>query len=123
MHFPFLPAHHAQLGLSLAPPKVELAVKTQMVQCSTKVKSRETLVGPLGSNLTFDTTHWVLVTQSCPTLCGPMDCSPPGSSVHRILQARIVEWVAMPVSRESSQPRDQTCICYVFCIGRQVLHL
>jgi len=59
LHFPFLPAHHAQLGLSLAPPKVELAVKTQMVQCSTKVKSRETLVGPLGSNLTFDTTHWV----------------------------------------------------------------
>ena len=59
MHFPFLPAYHAQLGLSLAPPKVELAVKTHMVHCSTKVKSRETLVGPLGSNLTLDTTHWV----------------------------------------------------------------
>ena len=44
--------------------------------------------------------------QSCPTLCGPMDCSPPGSSVHRILQARILEWVAMPFSRGSSQPRD-----------------
>ena len=34
--------------------------------------------------------------QSCPTLCDPMDCSPPGSSVHRILQARILEWIAMP---------------------------
>ena len=36
----------------------------------------------------------------------PMDCSPPGSSVHGILQARILEWVAIPFSRESSQPRD-----------------
>ena len=45
----------------------------------------------------------VLVTQSCPTLRDPMDCSPPGSSVHGILQARIVEWVAIPFSRGSSQ--------------------
>ena len=42
--------------------------------------------------------------QLCPTLCNPMDCSPPGSSVHGILQARILEWVAMPSSRGSSQP-------------------
>ena len=48
----------------------------------------------------------VLAIQSCLTLCGPMDCSPPGSSVHRILQARIVEWVAIPFCRGSSQPRD-----------------
>ena len=46
--------------------------------------------------------------QSCLTLCDPMDGSPPGSSVHGILQARILEWVAMPSSRGSSQPRDQT---------------
>ena len=46
----------------------------------------------------------VLVTQSCPTLCDPTDCSPPGSSVHGILQARILEWVAMPSSRGSSRP-------------------
>ena len=44
----------------------------------------------------------VLVTQSCPTLCDPMDCSPPGSSVHVILQARILEWVAIPFYRGSS---------------------
>ena len=49
-----------------------------------------------------------LVAQSCPTLCGPMDCSPPGSSAHGILQARILEWVATPPSRGSSRPRDQT---------------
>ena len=48
----------------------------------------------------------VWVTQSCPTLCDPMDHSPPGSSVLGILQARILEWVAMSFSRGSSQPRD-----------------
>ena len=42
------------------------------------------------------------------TLCNPIDCRPPGSSVHGILQARILEWVAMPSSRMSSQPGDQT---------------
>ena len=47
--------------------------------------------------------------QSCPTLCDPVDCSPQGS-VHRILQAEILEWVAFLFSRGSSQPRDRTCI-------------
>ena len=46
--------------------------------------------------------------QSCPTLCNPMDCNPPGSSVHGILQARKLEWVAIPFSRGSSRPRDRT---------------
>ena len=53
--------------------------------------------------------------QLCPPLCDPMDCSPSGSSVHGILQASILEWVALPSSRGSSQPRDRTCIscgCY-----------
>ena len=50
----------------------------------------------------------VKVTQSCPTFCDPMDCSLPGSSVHEILQARILEWVAVPFSRGSSKPRDWT---------------
>ena len=44
--------------------------------------------------------------QSCPILCDPMDCSPPGFSVHEILQTRILEWVAMASSRGSSQPRN-----------------
>ena len=51
-----------------------------------------------------------LVSQSYPTLCDPMDCSPPGSSVCGILQARILEWVAISSSRGSSQRRDQTCV-------------
>ena len=56
----------------------------------------------------------VLVSQSCPTLCDPMDCSLPGSSVRGILQARILEWVAVPFCRGSSLPRDQT---QVSCIA------
>ena len=52
----------------------------------------------------------VLIAQSCPTLRDPMDCSPPGSSVHRISQARILECVAMPFSRGSSQPKDRTLV-------------
>ena len=59
--------------------------------------------------------------QSCLTLCNPMDCSPPGSSVHWISQARILEWVAISFSRASSRPRDWLVSC-VFCIGRQVLY-
>ena len=54
-------------------------------------------------------------------LCDPTDCSPPGSSVHGILQARMLEWVAVPSSRGSSQPSDRTCIFYVSCFGRWVL--
>ena len=46
--------------------------------------------------------------QLCLTLCDPLACSPPASSVHGILQARILEWVVMPFSRGSSQSRDQT---------------
>jgi len=48
----------------------------------------------------------VLIAQLCLTLCDPVDCSRLGSSVHGILQARIQEWVAIPFSRESSQPKD-----------------
>ena len=58
----------------------------------------------------------MLVTQSCPTLCDSLDCSLPGSSVHGILQARILEWVVMPSSRGSSHLRNWT---QVFCtVGR-----
>ena len=55
-------------------------------------------------------------------LCNPADCSLPGSSVHGILQARILEWVAIPFSGGSSRPRDQTCISYLRSVGRWVLY-
>ena len=60
--------------------------------------------------------------QLCPTLCDSMDCSPPGSSVHEILQARILVWVAISFSRGSSQPRDCTHISCISGIGRQILY-
>ena len=56
--------------------------------------------------------------QLCPTLCNPVDYSRPGSSVHGILQARILEWVAMPSSRGSSRPKNQSCLSYISYIGR-----
>ena len=57
--------------------------------------------------------------QPHPTLWGPLDCSPPGSSVHGIFQTWILEWVAMLSSRGSSWPRDQTCIACVSCISNR----
>ena len=65
----------------------------------------------------------LLVAQSCPTLCDPMDCSLPGFSVHGILLASILEWI--PFSRRSSQPRDWSCVSctpgrfFLFCLSHQ----
>ena len=59
--------------------------------------------------------------QLCPTPCDPMDCSPPDSSVHGILQTRILEWAAMPSSRGSSDPGIKPH-SHVSCIGRRVLY-
>ena len=56
---------------------------------------------------------WVKFAQACLTLCDPKDCSPPNSSGHEILQAGIVEWVAIPFSKGSSQPRDQTHVSLI----------
>ena len=53
--------------------------------------------------------------QLCLTFCNPMDCSPPGSSIPGILQARILEWVAIPSSRGSSQHRNRTLVSYTSC--------
>ena len=62
------------------------------------------------------------VAQSCPTLCNPMDCRPPGSSVHGILQARILEQVAISYSSGYCPPRDWTHVSCVSCIGRWILN-
>ena len=58
----------------------------------------------------------VLVIKPCPTLCNPMDCSPPGSSIHGIFQARTLKCVAISFSRGSSQPKDRTRLLN----GRQI---
>ena len=51
--------------------------------------------------------------QSCPTLCNPIDCSLPGSSIHGIFQARILEWAAISFSRGSFRPRDRTWVSHI----------
>ena len=61
-----------------------------------------------------------LVTQSSPTLCHPMDCSPTGSTDHEIFQKRILEWVAVSSSKGFPPPRDWTCVPPVSCIDRQI---
>ena len=89
----------------------------------------------MGKKKMFWLSFWCIVAQSCQILCDPMDYSPPGSSVHRILQGRILEWFAMPFSRGSSQPRDWTWVSHIagklftvwapweaWCIGRHIFH-
>ena len=57
--------------------------------------------------------YYMLVTQACQTLCNPMNCSLPGSSVHGILQARILEWVVIPFFRGSSWPRNWSWVSHI----------
>ena len=76
----------------------------------------------LATNTVLNLCSWraCSVIQLCPTLCDPMNYSPLGSSVHGISKARILEWITISYSRESSQARDQTCVSSIFCIGRQI---
>ena len=113
------------------------------ISCGSCITSRFFPTEPPGKpiyhiDLVYDSNHWhfcdsqcfpggttgkektvkVLVPQLCPTICDPMDCSPPGLFVQGILQARILEWFAIPYSRISSQSRDRTqvpCIAGGFC--------
>ena len=68
--------------------------------------------------------HWLYciaqLLRHVPTLCNPMDCSPPGSSSHGIFQARTLQWGAISYSRESSWLRDQTWVSCISCISRRV---
>ena len=81
---------------------------------SEKYKSR-----PWRVNTSYLLECCCLVTKLCPALCDSMDCRPPGSSVHGISQARILEWVAISISRGSSQPRGWT---HISCIGKWILY-
>ena len=62
------------------------------------------------------------IAQLCLTLCNPMDYNLPGSSAHGIFQARTLEWVAISLSRGSSQPKDQTLFSCILCTGRRILY-
>ena len=73
-----------------------------------------------GENIYYLALGAVLSHPSCVRLCDPVDCSPSGSSVHGVSQARIPEWVAISSSRGSPRPKNGTCICLLH--GQQVLH-
>ena len=97
--------------------------KRETTAVSSQLCSRKERAGPLVTQAGPNSIHflWAYAQsfQLCLTLCNPMDYNPAGSSVRGILQARILEWVAMPSSRGSSRPRDWTCISY---IGRWILY-
>ena len=96
------PVDHALSELSLLWP-VHLGWP-----CATWLIASLSYISPFSTTRQWPMKGKVLVTQSCPTMCKPTDGSPPGSAVHGILQARILEWVAIPFSRGSSQPRNWT---------------
>ena len=97
--------------------------KSRDITLPTKVCLVKTMVFPV---VMYGCESWTIkkaeceVTQSCPTLCDPVDCSPRGSSVHGILQAGVLEWVAISFSRGSSRPRDRT---QVSCIAGRRFNL
>ena len=90
-------------------------ISLQIVTTAMKIKRRLLLGRKAMTNLESKVES--LVTQSCPTLCDPMDYSLPGSSVHGIFQARVLKWVAISFSRGSSGPRDQTQVSHI--VGRR----
>ena len=85
--------------------KMQLLLQVQVHQ----IQERESSLTPWRSIRTCA----CVLTQSCLTLCNPVDCSPKGCSVHGVFQARILEWVATPFSKRSSWLRDWTCISFV----------
>ena len=103
---PFQRARLSMLGLTHQNTTLKLLVqRAQKLNLSKKIQTCASQSCRLRKTMAMAVL--CLVTQSCPTLCNPMDCSPPGSSVHGILQARILEYIAVPSSRRSSQPRGK----------------
>ena len=117
LSFPgFLLPHSLGFFLFLAPSLTLLAGSLSLTWILYAGTPQSSILNNLFSISTFSVCVCVCarVSQSCPTLCDPMDCSPPHSSIQGILQARILEWVAIPFSKGSSQPRDRT---WVSCIA------
>ena len=98
------------LGFGLGPPHLPLPDN------HSSLDSHSTLQFARLFDISFDLSLLALlseIAQSCLTLCDPMDCSPPGSSIHGISKARVLEWVAISFSRGSSQPRDRTWMSHI----------
>ena len=87
-----------------------IKVKITIVIITTTLQAEETSMSKMLGDVEGKRSE---VAQSCPTLFDPMDCSLPGSSVHGIFQAIVLEWIAISVSRGSSQPRDRTRVSHI----------
>ena len=99
--------------------RTEIESQSRKQICGCQRERRKRMDGEIG----IDIYTLPLLLSHSVALCSTMDCSPPGSSVHGILQARILEWVVMPSSREEGiKPRNQTCVSDVSYIGRWVLY-
>ena len=113
-------------NLSESKPGYRKITVVAMLKMDQRMKSQKSVNSLLSCVCVCARTHMRgrahSVTQSHPTLCSPVDCSQPGSSAHGIFQARILEWVAISSSRESSQSRNQTCVFCISCIGRLILY-
>ena len=91
--------------------KCRTKLNGMLMACIEAVTDCQHFLAALGEHGTrLELALLALVPQSCLTLCNPMDCSPPGSSVHGILQARILEWAAIPFSRGSSRPMNPSLL-------------
>ena len=109
---------------SLNKCQLSLLVGAVCVDIIIKEGLSEMIIGHLLGGLLYNPrffTRACLVTQLCPALCDLVDCSPPGFSVHRIFQARILERVAISSCRGSSWLRDQTWVSHASCIRRHIL--
>ena len=104
--------HHHKEARSTQPEKA-LPI-AMMIEHNQKKRSIKWvfLSHSIGS-ISYYEVNWSEVAQLCPTLCDPMDCSLSGSSLHGILQARVLEWVAISFSRGSSWPRDRTRVSHI----------
>ena len=104
------PAHHGQLGLTPTKSAVRSRhIEGDWMENHGHISRHVTRTFPNPQSLT-DLSHECMLSPFSLTLCDPMDCSPPGSSVHGILQIRVLEWVATPSSGGSSQSREPTWI-------------
>ena len=114
------PCEHRATSLQFAAWRRALTSTPPHWHPNLRLSSSKTVGNSCGLQVTWCMVFWC-VCVSCPTLWDPMDYNPPGSLVHGILQARILEWVAISFFRGSSPPRDQTCSSCSSCIGRRVL--
>ena len=103
---PMAPSSSESASNGLSPHRPSLSPASKVISSPTPPTFKEPCVY-------IESESETEVAQPCPTLCDPLDCSLPGSSLHGILQARVLEWVAISFSRGSSRPRNRTQVSHI----------